>query len=129
MRVLCNTTSTCFSLLLIVAMVMDCYICVMQYLSCLSRCDTVLGLCDGASRLQVTDKLCDVCKLHLVSVEYPKVRHVTLSLAQSLVTIVISLGVTCHFCLDETYVSTLPVVMVTLVTVADGLGDTCHCCH
>ena len=86
MRVLCNTTSTCFSLLLIVAMVMDCYICVMQYLSCLSRCDTVLGLCDGASRLQVTDKLCDVCKLHLISVEYPKVRHVTLSLAQSLVT-------------------------------------------
>ena len=43
-----------------------------------SRCDTVLGLCDGATRLQVTDKLCDKCDLHLVSAEYPKVRLVIL---------------------------------------------------
>ena len=42
-----------------------------------SRCDTVLGLCNGATRLQVTDKPCDSCDMRLISTEYPQVRVVT----------------------------------------------------
>ena len=46
-----------------------------------SRCDTVLGLCDRATRLQVTDKPCDKCNLcYFISAEYPKVRLSLLSL-------------------------------------------------
>ena len=59
-----------------------------------SRCDTVLGLCDGATRLQVTDKPCDKCNLHLILAEYPKVRLVTVvtSPDESLTIVTIAIG-------------------------------------
>ena len=89
-----------------------------------SRCDTVLGLCDGATRLQVTDKLCDKCDLHLVSAEYPKVRLVILVTNTGknprFVTIVIDCGkaetVVIHLCQPTLFTSVLRTSLPLVLT-------------